>query len=356
MTVYDPDAPTAVRVLALGGGQPACRRHRVARRRRRRQQPTRRRVDAGERRRHAPLHRRRTASRPRRASLLRRGPRRRISTNSISARMPARHFSDSICSSTPSRGRSSTARTNRPKRGSRTSQTTRPSAPNHRRGARQLRRARMCARPAGRQGAQRRGFSWWQLANLRMVFIAGALRRRLGHGVEVRRVQYRRRGWNSPQLDAVRDAEDILDQVRQRYQAGAPANPKDIVLVGHSMGGRVAARLASGGGIGAVVALAPWWPREDGDLIPARTRLLVVHGTADTRTDPRSSRTQTSRARQRGLDAQWAGIEVRVTQWCGVGANGTAAQRISSPNIFSADGMIAKWPRRPVGVCGSAVR
>ena len=62
-------------------------------------------------------------------------------------------------------------------------------------------------------------------------------------------------------------------------------------------------------GIGAVVALAPWWPREDGDLIPARTRLLVVHGTADTRTDPHSSRTQTSRARERGLDAQWAGIE-----------------------------------------------
>ncbi|MGB9307663.1 MAG: alpha/beta hydrolase [Mycobacterium sp.] len=150
---------------------------------------------------------------------------------------------------------------------------------------------------------------WWQLANLRMVFIAAALRRRLGRSVEVRRVQYRRRGWNSPRLDAVRDAADILDQVRQAHEPRAPVNPKNIVLVGHSMGGRVAARLASDGDIGAVVALAPWWPREDGDLIPARTRLLVVHGTADTRTDPRSSRTQTCRARQRGLDAQWAGIE-----------------------------------------------
>jgi predicted esterase len=150
---------------------------------------------------------------------------------------------------------------------------------------------------------------WWQLANLRMVFIAGALRRRLGRGVEVRRVQYRRRGWNSPQLDALRDAEEILDQVRRRYQPGISATTENIVLVGHSMGGRVAARLASGGGIGAVVALAPWWPHQDGDLIPAHTRLLVVHGTADTRTDPHSSRTQTRRARQRGLDAQWAGLE-----------------------------------------------
>ena len=75
------------------------------------------------------------------------------------------------------------------------------------------------------------------------------------------------------------------------------------------MGGRVAARLSAGGQIGAVVALAPYWPGGDGDLIPWPTRLLVLHGTADTRTDPGSSRIQTLRARQRGLDAQWVGIE-----------------------------------------------
>jgi len=75
------------------------------------------------------------------------------------------------------------------------------------------------------------------------------------------------------------------------------------------MGGRVAARLSAGGRIGAVVALAPYWPSGDGDLIPSPTRLLVVHGTADTRTDPDSSRIQTLRARQRGLDAEWVGIE-----------------------------------------------
>ena len=75
------------------------------------------------------------------------------------------------------------------------------------------------------------------------------------------------------------------------------------------MGGRVAARLSAGGQVGAVVALAPYWPRGDGDLIPVSTRLLVVHGTADTRTDPDSSRAQTLRARERGLDAQWAAID-----------------------------------------------
>jgi pimeloyl-ACP methyl ester carboxylesterase len=103
---------------------------------------------------------------------------------------------------------------------------------------------------------------WWQLANIRMMFVAGALRRRLGRDVDVRRVQYRRRGWNGPRLDAVRDAREVLDGIQQRFE------PKNIVLVGHSMGGRVAARLCAEADIGAVVALAPWWETGDGDLIP----------------------------------------------------------------------------------------
>ncbi|KAA1250385.1 alpha/beta fold hydrolase [Mycobacterium simiae] len=144
---------------------------------------------------------------------------------------------------------------------------------------------------------------WWQLANLRMVFLTRALRRRLGHDVYVRRVQYRRRGWNSPHLDAVRDAQNVLDDVRQELE------PKHFVLVGHSMGGRVAAQLAARTDVGAVVALAPWWTHGDGDLIRVGTRLLVLHGTADTWTDPRSSRAQTCRARQRGIDAHWVGIQ-----------------------------------------------
>jgi pimeloyl-ACP methyl ester carboxylesterase len=94
---------------------------------------------------------------------------------------------------------------------------------------------------------------WWQLANVRMMFVAAALRRRLGRDVAVRRIRYRRRGWNSPRLDAVADARAVLDDVRLRVE------PKNIVLVGHSMGGRVAAQLCVDVDIGAVVALAPWW-------------------------------------------------------------------------------------------------
>jgi len=85
------------------------------------------------------------------------------------------------------------------------------------------------------------------------------------------------------------------------------------------MGGRVAAHLAADGGVGTVVALAPWWENGDGDLIAVGTRLLVVHGTADTVTDPAVSRDQTERACRRGLDARWVGIDGvghhMVRQW-----------------------------------------
>ncbi len=95
----------------------------------------------------------------------------------------------------------------------------------------------------------------------------------------------------------------VLDAARERFE------PAQIAVVGHSMGGRVAAHLAARGDVGAVVALAPWWVGDDGDLIPVSTRLLVIHGTADSWTDPRASRAQTRRAEQRGVDARWVGLD-----------------------------------------------
>jgi pimeloyl-ACP methyl ester carboxylesterase len=142
----------------------------------------------------------------------------------------------------------------------------------------------------------------WQLANVRMIWLAVALRARLGSGVRIRRVQYRLRGWNGARGDAVRDAGEALDRML------GDIDPSRVVLVGHSMGGRVAAHLSADTDVSGVVALAPWWPAGDGDLVPAGRRLLVLHGTADMRTDPRASLAQTERARARGVDANWVGI------------------------------------------------
>jgi pimeloyl-ACP methyl ester carboxylesterase len=141
-----------------------------------------------------------------------------------------------------------------------------------------------------------------QLANFRIEMLAQSLQRRVGADVTVRRVQYRLRGWNPRTLDALRDARAALDEMLDAVGDGP------VVLVGHSMGGRVAAHLASDGRVAAVAALAPWWPDDDGDLIPPSVKLLTVHGTADTWTDPMASRVQTLRAAARGVDARWVGV------------------------------------------------
>lgn len=138
-----------------------------------------------------------------------------------------------------------------------------------------------------------------QLANQRMELLTRSMRSSLGAGVQVHRMQYRLRGWNHAQFDALRDARRVLDELL------VDCEPAHIVVVGHSMGGRVAAHLSAGGDVGAVVALAPWWPRNDGDLVPPGCRLLVMHGTDDRWTDPRASQAQTERAQQRGVDACW---------------------------------------------------
>ena len=142
----------------------------------------------------------------------------------------------------------------------------------------------------------------WQLANLRIELLTQSLRRRVGANVEVRRVQYRLRGWNAGRFDALRDAHAVLEDILDTVGTGP------VVVVGHSMGGRVAAHLAAEGRVAAVAALAPWWPHDDADLIPTGCRLLVMHGTADTWTDPAASRRQTERAAARGVDARWEGF------------------------------------------------
>jgi pimeloyl-ACP methyl ester carboxylesterase len=142
----------------------------------------------------------------------------------------------------------------------------------------------------------------WQLANLRIESLTQSLRRRVGPGVVVRRVQYRLRGWNPGRLDALRDAKTALDDMLDAVGSGP------VVLVGHSMGGRVAAHLAAQGRVAAVAALAPWWPDDDCDLVPPGCRLLTMHGSADTWTDPKASQRQTMRAAARGVDAQWVGF------------------------------------------------
>lgn len=130
-------------------------------------------------------------------------------------------------------------------------------------------------------------------AYLRMVPFAHDLRRagRAG-GLAVWQLRYRYRGWNAPDLDPVADARWALGELRRAH----PDVP--VVLVGHSMGGRVALHVAADPAVTAVCALAPWTPECDVvDQLAGRT-VLIAHGDRDTTTKPALSYAYALRAKE----------------------------------------------------------
>ncbi len=124
--------------------------------------------------------------------------------------------------------------------------------------------------------ARRRRFSY-----LRMHAFAGSLHRRNGrHGMSVRLLRYRYRGWNEPECHPVQDARQALTQLRDHHP-GVP-----VVLLGHSMGGRVALRVADDPAVVAVCALAPWTREGEPVRQLAGRSVLIAHGDRERMTDP----------------------------------------------------------------------
>ncbi|WP_019816253.1 serine aminopeptidase domain-containing protein, partial [Saccharomonospora saliphila] len=102
----------------------------------------------------------------------------------------------------------------------------------------------------------------WRAAYLRMVPVARALCSEGARlGLEVRLLRNRVRGWNEPERDPVRDARWALERIG-RDHPGVP-----VVLLGHSMGGRVALRVCDDPAVTGVGALAPWTPRGEPSLV-----------------------------------------------------------------------------------------
>jgi len=109
---------------------------------------------------------------------------------------------------------------------------------------------------------------------------------RAGQGrIVLAKLRYSVRGWNGKRESPLQDARWALDQIAERF------GELPVGLIGHSMGGRVALRVADHGAgttkvVSSVVALAPWLP--PGESLPSmgHKRLLLAHGTADRITDP----------------------------------------------------------------------
>jgi dienelactone hydrolase len=134
-----------------------------------------------------------------------------------------------------------------------------------------------------------------QLAAARMRPFASMLHRRgRPHGLAVWTVRYRYRGWNGEQRSPVADAQWALDEVRRRH------GDLPVVLVGHSMGGRVAFAVGGDPSVRGICALAPW--TESGDPVAhlAGATVLIAHGNLDMVTSPGASRQFAVRIAQLG--------------------------------------------------------
>ena len=143
----------------------------------------------------------------------------------------------------------------------------------------------------------------YQPAVLRMIPVAAAIRQALdGSGAVILRQRFRVRGWNGALASPVPDLEETLDDIVVRYGL------VPVVLVGHSMGARAAARAAGHPVVAAVVGLAPWLPPgEPVDQLAGRP-VLLAHGTADRITSPADTWAYVERAR---AVTQVAAVEVR---------------------------------------------
>lgn len=133
------------------------------------------------------------------------------------------------------------------------------------------------------------------------VLVLGADLARVGHrrGLAVAVLRYRLAGWNGDVADPVRDARWALGELTRRF------GPVPVALVGHSMGGRTALRVAGGEHVAGVVALAPWLPPGEPVAEFVGRTVVVAHGDADTVTDERASRAWTGAASARGIRARY---------------------------------------------------
>jgi pimeloyl-ACP methyl ester carboxylesterase len=132
----------------------------------------------------------------------------------------------------------------------------------------------------GGQSVSTRPTSPLQLSVLRMIPLAGAVRRAVGPaGIEVRRPRFGVRGWNGPYASPVADVNNWLDAI---------AGP--VVLIGHSMGARAALRAAGHPLVVAVAGLAPWLPPGEPVAQLAGRAVLLAHGDRDRVTDPAQTR------------------------------------------------------------------
>jgi acetyl esterase/lipase len=133
---------------------------------------------------------------------------------------------------------------------------------------------------------------------LRLIPFGRNVVRAGGGRIALASLRYAVRGWNGELESPLPDARWALDRIGERF-GNLP-----VGLVGHSMGGRVALRVADHRRVCSVAALAPWLP--EGEPIPALDdrKVLLAHGTADRTTDPRETSQLAKKLREEGVEVE----------------------------------------------------
>ncbi|WP_299518136.1 alpha/beta hydrolase [uncultured Serinicoccus sp.] len=139
--------------------------------------------------------------------------------------------------------------------------------------------------------------TWRQLSVLRSRVLASAVARAGARNrLDVVFLRYAVRGWNDGA--PLRDARWALGRLREED----PALPTG--LLGYSMGGRTALRLAEE--VDTVATAAAWVDRADLPLLrpPRGGRVLMVHGARDEVTSPEGTLAAAERLRRLGADVR----------------------------------------------------
>jgi predicted esterase len=147
-------------------------------------------------------------------------------------------------------------------------------------------------KPTSRLAVDGRSASWRRSAWMQRSIAARAHEA----GVGVWLLRYHQRGWNGG-TDRVADGRWALDRVRDEH------GEVPVVLLGHSMGARVAVHVADDPSVAGVVGLAPWWSAQDPVRTLAGRSLVAAHGRRDRITSYAETERYVARARQVATDA-----------------------------------------------------
>jgi pimeloyl-ACP methyl ester carboxylesterase len=148
-------------------------------------------------------------------------------------------------------------------------------------------------KPHSRQPIDGRSASWRRALWLQRSIAA----RSHEAGVGVWLLRYRHRGWNGG-ASPTDDARWALDRLREAH------GDLPVVLLGHSMGARVAVHVADDPSVVGVVGLAPWWSADDPVATLAGRALRAAHGRRDRITSFRETSRYVDRARTVAASAE----------------------------------------------------